>query len=300
MSYGNSNSNSNDYNIVVDVDDDEPTLEFQDYATTSNMQQGRMNTGASAAQPYQTVGGAGSDGAAGSYSVWRVEYWAQYFNVDSKDVVQRAFLAIVPKDSFLDVYNANPDLWGTFWIPTSVIFAMFVTASLSQSIAETLAGGKREYDFTMLSFASFTVYSYVLVVGTFVYLATKYFGSQPGLMECFSIYGYAMSVWIPISVLCVLPFDWFRWAMVAVGFISSGFFIMRSVNQVVGRSNGKLHKAIIPLLLVAHALLVIVFKYRFFSYSVASIPSTSPKQPTTTPTATSVLTPTPSPTPTGH
>ncbi|KAJ2811703.1 hypothetical protein FBU31_004582 [Coemansia sp. 'formosensis'] len=267
-----------DYNIVVDVDDDEPTLEFQDFAST-NTQRGRMNSSgpaatAAAAPPYQPPGS--TEAPTGGHSVWHTEYWAQYFNVDSSDVVQRSFLAVVPKDSFLDVYNANPDLWGTFWIPTSVIFAMFVTASLSQSIAVALAGQKREYDFTMLSFAVFTIYTYVLAIGTFVYLATKYFGSQPGLMECFSVYGYAMAVWIPISVLCVLPFDWFRWVMVAVGFASSGFFIMRSVNQIVSRSNGKLHKGIIPLLLVAHALLVVVFKFRFFSYSVSSVPAATP------------------------
>ncbi|KAJ2746292.1 hypothetical protein GGI20_001493 [Coemansia sp. BCRC 34301] len=284
MSYGRPTP---DYNIVVDVDDDEPTLEFQDFAST-NAQSGRINSSrqtagsvatAPAAPPYQPPGSA--ETPTGGYSVWHTEYWAQFFNVDSRDVVQRSFLAVVPKDSFLDVYNANPDLWGTFWIPTSVIFAMFVTASLSQSIAVALAGHKREYDFTMLSFAVFTIYTYVLAIGAFVYLATKYFGSQPGLMECFSVYGYAMAVWIPISVLCVLPFDWFRWAMVSVGFASSGFFIMRSVNQIVSRSNGKLHKAIIPLLLVAHALLVVIFKFRFFSYSVSSVPAGGAPVPTT-------------------
>ncbi|KAJ1942962.1 hypothetical protein EC988_006357, partial [Linderina pennispora] len=83
MSYGQQSSN---YNIVVDVDDDEPTLEFQDYATTQPVQQGRMNAASSA--PYQAPATGGSDSA--GYSVWRVEYWAQYFNVDSSDVVQRA------------------------------------------------------------------------------------------------------------------------------------------------------------------------------------------------------------------
>ncbi|KAJ2841164.1 hypothetical protein GGI22_008015, partial [Coemansia erecta] len=98
-----------DYNIVVDVDDDEPTLEFQDFAT-SNVQQGRMNAGDAAAPPYQPPGAAGGASQSSGHSIWQVEYWAQYFNVDSQDVVQRSYLAIVPKDSFLDVYNSNPDL----------------------------------------------------------------------------------------------------------------------------------------------------------------------------------------------
>ncbi|KAI7834592.1 hypothetical protein BX661DRAFT_175128 [Kickxella alabastrina] len=282
--------NNPDYNIVVDVDDDEPALEFQDFATT-NPHTGRLNNNSSGSAPppppYQAPG-ATSAAAAGSHSIWHTEYWTQYFNVDSQDVVQRSYLAVIPKDSFLDVYNANPDLWGTFWIPTSVIFIIFVTASLSQSIAAALAGKPHQYDFTMLSFATFTIYIYILSVGAFVYGATKYFGSQPGLLECLSVYGYAMTVWIPISVLCVLPWDWFRWAMVAVGFVSSGAFIMRSVNQIVGRSGGKLHKAIIPLILIAHALLVIVFKFKFFSYSVD----------TAAPGAGSPTTPAPAPVPT--
>lgn len=287
MSYGAAASNNPDYNIVVDVDDDEPTLEFQDFATNTNTAasnaQGRINSGpANAATgggggggppPYQAPGAYPEPSSSGTHALWHIEYWAKYFNVDSSDVVQRSFLAVVPKDSFLDVYNSNPDLWGTFWVPTSVIFAMFVTASLSQNIAQALAGQPRQYDFTMLSFAVFSIYAYVLVLGAFVYGMTKYFGSQPGLMECFSVYGYSMAVWIPISVLCVLPFNLFRWAVVGVGFVSSGFFIMRSVNQIVSRSNGSIHKAIIPILLFAHALLVVMFKFKFFSYAVATIPA---------------------------
>ncbi|KAJ1736619.1 hypothetical protein LPJ72_001244 [Coemansia sp. Benny D160-2] len=285
----NAHKPNQDYNIVVDVDDDEPTLEFQDFAT-SNVQQGHMNTAGPAAPPYQPPGAGNEASQTNGYSIWQVEYWAQYFNVDSRDVVQRSYLAVVPKDSFLDVYNSNPDLWGTFWIPTSVIFAMFVTASMSQNISDALAGVKRQYDFTMLTFAVVTIYTYVFAIGSFVYGVTKYFGSQPALMECLSVYGYAMAVWIPISVLCVMPFNWFRWVMVSIGFASSGFFIMRSVNQIVGRSNGKLHKAIIPLLLVAHALLVVMFKLRFFSYAVSAIPGSDggpgPEQPAPTATTT--------------
>ncbi|KAJ2547262.1 hypothetical protein GGH95_006665, partial [Coemansia sp. RSA 1836] len=63
MSYGRP---APDYNIVVDVDDDEPTLEFQDFAST-NAQRGRMNSNgqtagpaaaAAAAPPYQPPGSA--------------------------------------------------------------------------------------------------------------------------------------------------------------------------------------------------------------------------------------------------
>ncbi|KAJ1676255.1 hypothetical protein EV182_008557, partial [Spiromyces aspiralis] len=132
-------------------------------------------------------------------AMWRFSYWAQFFNVDSSDVVRRMYISVFPKDNFLDALNVNPDLWGPFWIPTSVIFAMFFTSSLSQGISAVIAGVPRDYDFTMLSFATGAVYLYVIALSTFVFFATRYFGSQPGLLEVFGIYGYSMTIWIPVS-----------------------------------------------------------------------------------------------------
>ena len=134
------------------------------------------------------------------HSIWRLEYWAQFFNVDSSDVVRRMYISVFPKDNFLDALNVNPDLWGPFWIPTSVIFAMFFTSSLSRGISAVLLGVPREYDFTMLSFAAGTVYLYVVVLSAFVFFSTRYFGSQPSLLEVFGIYGYSMTIWILVAV----------------------------------------------------------------------------------------------------
>ena len=38
--------------------------------------------------------------------------------------------------------------------------------------------------------------------------------------------GYALSIFIPISFVCVLPYEVLRWAMIAVATMSSGLFLL--------------------------------------------------------------------------
>lgn len=45
------------------------------------------------------------------------------------------------------------------------------------------------------------------------------------VVEALGIYGYAMGVFVPISLLCLIPVGIFRWALVGLGAISSGYFM---------------------------------------------------------------------------
>ena len=44
--------------------------------------------------------------------LWSIEYYAQYFDVDTKQVLDRCWAAIFPRTPFLDVLGGNPDLYG--------------------------------------------------------------------------------------------------------------------------------------------------------------------------------------------
>jgi hypothetical protein len=43
---------------------------------------------------------------------WKLEFYAQFFNVDTVDVLIRMKSAVLPTKNFLDVISANPDLYG--------------------------------------------------------------------------------------------------------------------------------------------------------------------------------------------
>lgn len=79
-----------------------------------------------------------------------MNYYSQFFDVDTSSVLNRCGAALYPRANFLDVLDGNPDLYGPFWIATTVVFILFVGGTLSQYLAEKNDGGFR-YDFGLLS-----------------------------------------------------------------------------------------------------------------------------------------------------
>jgi ABC-type glycerol-3-phosphate transport system permease component len=99
-----------------------------------------------------------------------------------------------------DTLNHQPDLYGPFWISTTVVFSVFVCSSLAGSLAAYIAGQTHEYDFRTLSVAVFVIYMYGFFCPAAVWAATKYFGCQPSLLDIVNYYGYGLTIWVPVSV----------------------------------------------------------------------------------------------------
>jgi len=43
---------------------------------------------------------------------------------------------------------------------------------------------------------------------------------------CWPAAGYALSIFIPVSCVCVLPYEAVRWAMIGLGTLTSGLFLL--------------------------------------------------------------------------
>lgn len=70
--------------------------------------------------------------------LWTLSFYAQYFDVDTSEVLRRCTSALYPRSPFLDVLDGNPDLYGPFWIATTVVFILFLTGTISQYLARNL------------------------------------------------------------------------------------------------------------------------------------------------------------------
>jgi hypothetical protein len=88
--------------------------------------------------------------SSGKRFLWSISFYAQYFDVDTGMVLQRCWAALFPRANFLDVLEGNPDLYGPFWIATTVVLILFLGGTISQYRAaadqEPFA-----YDFRLLS-----------------------------------------------------------------------------------------------------------------------------------------------------
>jgi len=65
-------------------------------------------------------------------------------------VLRRCGAALFPRTNFLDVLEGNPDLYGPFWIATTVVLILFLGGTISDYLARS-GKGEFAYDFRLLS-----------------------------------------------------------------------------------------------------------------------------------------------------
>ena len=117
---------------------------------------------------------------------------------------------------------------GPFWTLTTLILVLYTTSTLTSSITRYLSDPNEHIttNLPLLSTALSTVYFYGLGVPLLLWAAIKWLGiGQWSLVEALGIYGYGMSVFVPVSMLCLIPVGILRWILVAAGATSSGFFL---------------------------------------------------------------------------
>lgn len=179
-------------------------------------------------------------------------------------MLRRCRVALFPRANFLDVLDGNPDLYGPFWIATTVIFTLFVTGTVSQYLAATRPEAFA-YDFALLSGASGLVYGYTAVVPMALWAVLRWFGSEgANLLECWALYGYANLIWIPVALISWSPVPVLNWVFVAVGFGVSALFLVRNLWPLVSATDQKISRVLLVVVIVLHAALAFTIKLLFF------------------------------------
>lgn len=113
---------------------------------------GRNKSSASPSLPLPaTASSASQQGGSGSKRfLWTLSFYAQFFDVDTTSVLHRCGAALFPRANFLDVLEGNPDLYGPFWIATTVVLILFLGGTISAYLASA-GKGTFAYDFGLLS-----------------------------------------------------------------------------------------------------------------------------------------------------
>lgn len=147
---------------------------------------------------------------------------------------------MIPRDNFIaDVCEGHIDMYGKsivyrqliggpFWTLTTLVLCLYTTSTLTASVTQYLASPETRItaNLPLLSTATTLVYLYGLVLPTMLWAATKWLGvADWALAESLGLYGYGMSVFVPVSLLCLIPVGLLRWILVGLGSASSGYFL---------------------------------------------------------------------------
>jgi hypothetical protein len=159
-----------------------------------------------------------------------------------------------------------------------VIFLLFIASTIAGSLQQLINDNyKYTYDVEILMKAMPTVYSYVFAMTTICWGISKWFNVGLKWLEWCGLFGYSLTIWIPLSVLCTIPNALISaWLWVTLGFAFSSFFQIRTTlpylrssqaNQGVSPSTGR-QLQVIPVFLIiifgANLALSLVVKLLFF------------------------------------
>ncbi|KAK4236631.1 hypothetical protein C8A03DRAFT_45396 [Achaetomium macrosporum] len=281
------------YDAVVDVDDEgdlghtdlQEDLEFHNsnFSETSPAlgtasARGGKPSPASGLPLPATASQSGSGGPGSKRFLWTLSFYAQFFDVDTSSVLHRCWAALFPRANFLDVLEGNPDLYGPFWIATTVVLILFLGGTISDYLARA-GRGQFAYDFQLLSGAAGLIYGYTFVIPVVLYLALRYFGSESAnLLECWALYGYGNLIWIPVALISWSPIAILNWVFVGVGFGVSVAFLFRNLYPVLSATDRQTSKVLLILVVALHFGLAIAIKVLFFAHGSPALKD-GPEQP---------------------
>lgn len=261
----------------VDVPDGE-SLAFQDFSSrtiSADVPSGRMSPAASPnLRSNPDVYAAGQSfgnslsGATNSGGFLSIDYYTGYFDVDTMTVLTRCLKTLVPREDYVaEVLAGVPDLYGPFWVPTTLIFSLFLTSSLTSSIRAYLAGQSYTYDFTRLGAAVTLVYTYSLGLPIIVWAALKYWAGvdERSPVEIVSVYGYASTIWILVSWLSLIPFGPLQLLLVVGGAALSLAFIIRNLYPIIATSQNTSAKLLIVFIGALHLIMGMALWWGFLA-----------------------------------
>ena len=186
----------------------------------------------------------------------------KYFQITSNDFILRFINSFIPfNHKFGNLIQNNPDLYGPIWIYTSLILLISATGSLTR----TLQGHNNKNFFQeFIPIAGMTVYSVGFGLPILITFLMKLFGVKLGFVHVICTYGYSFSIFLPISIICVIQINAVQWIALIYAVFSSTSLLVVNYHKLMGEFSKNRKYIIIIIVLLAQIGLLLFFKLYFF------------------------------------
>jgi len=168
-----------------------------------------------------------------SSNFWSLNFYQQLFDIDTVNVRNRLMYSMlpVPGKSFLQHHiRPRPDLYGPFWVCVTLVFSIAISGNVADFLQKSVAmdDHKWHYDFHKVSLAATAVFSYASLLPAALYGFLWWAGGSGAsgaalsFLELVCLYGYSLSIYIPVSILWLIQVSWWQWLCVLLGAGLSG------------------------------------------------------------------------------
>ena len=234
-------------------------------APVESEEEKRLLSGAPSSQPPPPPSGQPAPAAPASNAhFYELEYWSEFFQVETGEVLSRLRIALFPKDAaqFLVRIGATADLYGPIWISTTLIVLLGMMSNVA-SYAQRRRGVSWKYDFSLMVWAAMVIYTYSIFMPVIVWVVFRYHSVPARVVEVACAYGYAWAPFVLASVLCFFPWGWIRWTVMSIAVAVSLAFLILSLRMLFDKM--QLRKFLfISIFGLLHIIVALVFKLFFF------------------------------------
>ncbi|CAH0560666.1 unnamed protein product [Brassicogethes aeneus] len=258
-------------------------LSFHDYPSVHNSESpqksAQINVNVNNANRQSDNGGGGDMGAntaeSAMKSFWTVEYYQQFFDIDTQDVIDRIIASVTPKrdNSLKHHLRHKPDLYGPIWISITLIFTIAISGNVANYLQNANTNIHWKYDFHLVSYAATAIFMYVTLIPFTLWGLLKWSSDvndleglesnvTPGALELICIYGYSLFIYIPVSILWSIQISMLQWGLVLVATFISGSVLLFTLLPALRLSRHKLF--LIAGIILCHLILAAGFKMYFF------------------------------------
>jgi hypothetical protein len=224
---------------------------------------GKVNVNAASSSNGGDGGTSGGAKPGGMCSCFTVQYYQPYFDVDTAVVrarMMRSLTAIQPANrDFLSITQNNADLYGPFWIITTLVFVIGATSNFSSYLGfvQSADNPRWYYDFTLMTGAAGLCYGFGFGVPAGMWAMAKYFNLPLSLIQAVCLYGYSHSVYVLVAILCMVPSDLVGWFSIGLAAFLSCTFV--GLNLQEHFKNAGISKSASSTLLGSVALVQVAF-----------------------------------------
>jgi len=168
--------------------------------------------------------------------------------------------------NFFEFIHPTPDLYGPFWITSTLIFFFAAVGNFTNWLQDMLNHREFVYDFDKVPIAAAGFYGYLIIVPALIWAIARFLSARLSLVEHYCIYGYSLFVFIPASLILIAPSSgWLPYVINAIAALISTFFLAKNYFSQLHK-NIELKKVLLIILLMVVVNLGLVVALTFLIF----------------------------------
>ena len=184
-----------------------------------------------------------------------------YFKVTYYDIKSRIIESFKPiNNSFFNIANDKPDLYGPFWIYTTLIYVMAAGGALSYYFTDY----KNNYFQSFVPVAGSFLYSFGFGFPLVLWLCFKFFNIKTKYMTLVCLYGYSLTCFIPVLIICAFGFNWIQWLFLTYAISNSTAFLLINLWNIIKGQEDKKKYIILGIIGASQFIFYLTLKLYFF------------------------------------